>query len=342
VEIVTADGERLYVNSERHRDLFWALRGGGGNFGVVTRLRYCLHHLNTILDGLLALPASPAILGSFIAAADDAPDELSTIAILTRLPPLPFVPSEHHGQLALMVRLAYAGDPGRGQQALAPLRALATPLADAITPMPYEQMYAAEGPGPERVRMATRSMFLDELDEHAAAMIFERMRAQPSPTTAVQIRVLGGAMARSPADATSFAHRERRMMVTFGAGYQDLDQAASYETWVADSLAAMRLAAHGVHVSFLGEEGAARIHEAYPDETYRRLAAIKRRYDPTNPSGSTRPSSRTARRGGERPATNKVRNQGAGGLGGDSEDAARSRHGVRPRSRCHSRGVCRV
>ena len=91
VEIVTADGERLHVDSQRHPDLFWALRGGGGNFGVVTRLHYRLHHLETILGGLLVLPASPAVLGSFIAAADAAPDELSTIAILTRLPPLPFV-----------------------------------------------------------------------------------------------------------------------------------------------------------------------------------------------------------------------------------------------------------
>jgi FAD/FMN-containing dehydrogenase len=282
VEIVTADGTRLQVDSERHPDLFWALRGGGGSFGVVTRLQYRLHELDTILGGLLVLPASHEILGSFISAAEDAPDELSTIAILTRLPPLPFVPSEHHGQLALMVRLVYSGNLEHGQHALAPLRALATPLADAITPMPYQQMYAAEGPGPERVRIATRSMFLDELGERAAATIFERMQAPPSPITAVQIRVLGGAMARVPADATAFAHRERRMMVTFGAGYQDPDQAASHEAWVADSLAAMRPSAHGVHVSFLGEEGTARIREAYPDETYERLVAIKRRYDPTN------------------------------------------------------------
>jgi FAD/FMN-containing dehydrogenase len=282
MDVVTVDGERLQVDSERHPDLFWALRGGGGNFGVVTRLQYRLHELDTILGGLLVLPASPGILGSFVDAAADAPDELSTIAILTRLPPLPFVPSEHHGQLALLVRLVYVGDLDHGQRALAPLRALATPLADAITPMPYQQMYTAEGSGAERVRMATRSMFLDELDERTAATIFERMQAQPSPMTAVQIRVLGGAMARVPADATAFPHRERRMMVTFGAGYQDPDQVASHEAWVADSLASLRPAVHGVHVSFLGDEGAARVREAYPEQTFERLAAIKRRYDPTN------------------------------------------------------------
>ena len=229
VELVTADGERLQVDFERHPDLFWALRGGGGNFGIVTRLQFQLHEIDTILGGALVLPANPGLLGSFIAAADDAPDELSTIAILARLPPLPFVSPEHHGRLALMVRLAYAGDLDHGPRALAPLRALATPLADAVTPMPYRQMYAAEGPGLERIRMATRSMFLDELDERAAATIFDRIQAQPSPMTAVQIRVLGGAMARVSANATAFAHRDRRMMVTFFAGYQHLDQAASHE-----------------------------------------------------------------------------------------------------------------
>ncbi len=282
VELVTADGERLHVDSERHSDLFWALRGGGGNFGVVTRLQYRLHEIDPILGGMLILPASPGMLRSFIAAAHDAPDELSTIATLAPAPPLPFVPAEHHGQPALMVRLVYAGDLDAGQRAIAPLRALATPLADAITPMPYQQMYAGEGPAPARVRMATRTMFVDELDEHAESTMFDRVHVRPSPMSAAQIRVLGGAMARVSADATAFAHRERRLMVTFAAGYQEPAQAPSHEAWVADSLATMRPAAHGVHVSFLGDEGAARVHEAYPGRTYERLAATKRRYDPTN------------------------------------------------------------
>jgi FAD/FMN-containing dehydrogenase len=279
---VTADGERLHVDPERHPDLFWALRGGGGNYGVITRLQYRLHEIDTILGGLLILPARDGILGSFIAAAADAPDELSTIAILAPAPPLPFVPSEHHGQPALIVRLAYAGDLDAGQHAIAPLRALATPLADAIMPMPYQDMYAGAGPDSARIRMATRSMFLDELDEHAESMVFDRVQARPSPMSAVQIRVLGGAMARFPADATAFAHRDRRLMVTFASGYQDPAQAAAHEAWVADSQATLRPVSRGVHVSFLGDEGVARVHEAYPGPTYKRLAAIKRRYDPAN------------------------------------------------------------
>jgi FAD/FMN-containing dehydrogenase len=282
VELVTADGERLRADSERHPDLFWALRGGGGNFGVVTRLEYRLHEIDTVLGGMLVLPASPGIVGAFIAAADDAPDELSTIAILARLPPLPFVTAEHHGQLALMVRVAYAGHLEHGQRALTPLRALATPLADAITPIPYQQLYPAEGPGPSRLRRATRSMFIDRFTEHAESTVFDRVQVGPSAMSAVEIRVLGGAMARVPADATAFSHRQRRLMVTFGSAYQDQAGAASHETWVADSLTAMRPAIRGVHVSFLGDEGTARVHEAYPADTYGRLAAVKRRYDPTN------------------------------------------------------------
>jgi FAD/FMN-containing dehydrogenase len=281
-ELVTADGDRLHIDADRHPDLFWALRGGGGNFGVITRVQYRLHEIDTILGGMLILPASPGMLRSFIAAAGNAPDELSTIAILAPAPPLPFVPRQHHGQPALMVRLAHAGDLDAGRHAIAPLRTLATPLADTITPMPYQQLYAAEGPGPGRVRRATRSMFLDDMDEYAESTIFDLVQVRPSPMSAVEIRVLGGAMARVPADATAFAHRERRLMVTFGVGYQGPAEAASHETWVADSLAAMRPAAHGVHISFLGDEGTARVHEAYPEETYKKLAAIKRRYDPTN------------------------------------------------------------
>jgi FAD/FMN-containing dehydrogenase len=222
MDVVTADGERLQVDSERHPDLFWALRGGGGNFGVVTRLQYRLHELDTILGGLLVLPASPGILGSFVDAAAEAPDELSTIAILTRLPPLPFVPSEHHGQLALLVRLVYVGDLDHGQRALAPLRAVATPLADAITPMPYQQMYAAEGPRAERVRMATRSMFLDELDKRTAATIYERIQAQPSPMTAVQIRVMPHWL-RAFVDVNPVSHvvtAERHLMAGTATGGQ--------------------------------------------------------------------------------------------------------------------------
>ena len=131
-EVVTADGQRLLVDAENHPDLFWAIRGGGGNFGVVTRFKYRLHELPETLGGMLILPATAETVAGFIAAAEAAPDELSTIANVMPCPPMPFVPEEHHGKLVILGMLNYAGDPAAGEKAVAPFRALAEPLADLV------------------------------------------------------------------------------------------------------------------------------------------------------------------------------------------------------------------
>ncbi len=281
VELVTAGGDTLHVDRERHHDLFWALRGGGGNFGVVTRLRYRLHELSTVLGGMLILPCTPEILRAFVAVADAAPGELSTIAHLISAPALPFIPEEHHGRPALMITVVCAGGVEAGERALAPLRELASPLADQIKPMPYPEIYAAP-PAPEPLAMTVRSSFRDDIDEHAAETMCERMRIAPSPMAAIQIRVLGGAMARIPTEATAFAHRRRRLMVTVAVRYRTDEDAAKLHEWVTDSHSALREGPAGAFVSFLGDEGDKRVRDAYPEPTYRRLRAIKRRYDPTN------------------------------------------------------------
>src|SRR4051794_37753582 len=136
-EIVTADGRVRRVDAETEPELFWALRGGGGNFGVVTRLKYRLHPVDTVLGGLLVLPATPEAIAGFAAEAERAPDELSAIANVILAPPLPFVPEEHHGSPVLMAKMVYAGDVEAGQRAVAPLRALAEPVADLLRPMKY-------------------------------------------------------------------------------------------------------------------------------------------------------------------------------------------------------------
>lgn len=282
VEIVTADGALLRADAETHPDLFWAVRGGGGNFGVVTRLQYRLHPVDTVLGGMLILPATPEILRAVVTVADDAPDELTTIAHLSVLPPLPFVPPEHHGQLALIVSVVYAGDIDAGQRAVAPLRALAPPLVDAIKPMPYPQMYDEEGGPPDRPKVVVRSTFLDDVDDRTAKTIVEQVRTAPPPMAMAQVRVLGGAMARVPAEATAFPHRDRRMVVTMGALQMGPGDLALQEAWIDGFLSALRPSASGAFVNFMGVEGDARVREAYPGGTYERLATVKRRYDPTN------------------------------------------------------------
>jgi hypothetical protein len=279
-EVVTANGELLYVDAETHPDLFWAIRGGGGNFGVVTRFRFRLHEVDTIVGGLLLLPATPDVIDSFVAEAEAAPEELSAIANIMPAPPMPFVPAEHHGRLVIMAMLVYAGEVEAGERAIAPFRALATPLADTIGPKPYPQMYEPTGPGPEEE--VARSLFIDSVDSRVAETIVEHLHASSAPVAVAQLRVLGGAMARVPAEATAFAHRRRRIMVALAAVYEHREDETVHEDWVTGFAAALGQGDAGVYANFLGDEGVGRVHEAYPGSTWERLAAIKGRYDPTN------------------------------------------------------------
>jgi FAD/FMN-containing dehydrogenase len=279
-EIVTADGELLYVDSDTHPDLFWAIRGGGGNFGVATRFKFRLHEVDTIVGGMLILPATPEVIASFVAEAEAAPEELSTIANVMVAPPMPFLPAEAHGRLVIMAMLVYAGEVEEGERAIAPFRALATPLADTVGPKPYPQMYEPAEPGPDEE--VARSLFIDTVDSGVAEKIVEHLRASTAPLAVAQIRVLGGAMARVSADATAFTHRERGIMVALGAVYERPEETAMHEEWVGAFAAALREGDGGVYVNFLGDEGEARIREAYPRATFERLAEIKRRYDPVN------------------------------------------------------------
>lgn len=279
-EVVSADGELLHADAETHPDLFWAIRGGGGNFGVATRFKYRLHEVDTIVGGMLILPATPEVIASFVAEAEAAPEELSAIANVMTAPPMPFVPAEMHGELIIMALLVYAGEVDSGERAIAPFRGLAEPVADMVKPMPYPQIYPPEEDGYHPIGSA-RTMFLEAIDGALAQTIVDHLKNSDAQIAAAQIRVLGGAMARIPAEATAFAHRGSRIMVNVAALYERPDQAVVYEPWVTDFAAALRQGGEvGAYVGFLGDEG--RIREAYPGKTLERLVAIKSRYDPTN------------------------------------------------------------
>jgi FAD/FMN-containing dehydrogenase len=279
-EIVTADGELLRVDAENHPDLFWALRGGGGNFGVVTRLKFRLHELRDFVGGMLILPATPEVIAGFVAEVEAAPEELSAIAAVMTAPPLPFIPPEVHGKLVVMGLMAYAGDADAGGRALAPFRALATPLADMVRPMPYAEMFPEEeGFRPTAV---ARTMFLGSVDRKVATTILDRIKQSTAPMSAVQLRVLGGAMARVPADATAFAHRGSRIMANVVAMYQDPEERPQHEEWVLDVMGTLHDGDDGAYAGFLGDEGEERVRAAYPGATWDRLAAVKATYDPDN------------------------------------------------------------
>jgi FAD/FMN-containing dehydrogenase len=280
-EIITADGQFLRLDGDAHPDLFWAIRGGGGNFGVATRFRFRLHEVGTILGGMLILPATPDVIASFIAEADAAPEELTTIASVMPAPPMPFVPPEHHGKLVVMAMLVYAGEVGAGERAVAPFRALAKPVVDLVRPMRYPEVYPPEQ-GAFHPVAVTHTMFVESIGRRTAEAIVDRLQSSTAPMRVVQLRVLGGAMARVPVEATAFAHRASRIMANVAALYGRPEERATHEAWVAGCAAALRQNDRGVYVNFLGDEGEARIRAAYPGATWDRLVAVKTRYDPAN------------------------------------------------------------
>jgi FAD/FMN-containing dehydrogenase len=281
-EVVTADGSLLKVDADNHPDLFWAIRGGGGNFGVVTRFKFRLHELERIVGGMLMLPASPEVVASFVTTAAEAPEELSTVANVMLAPPMPLVPAEYHGKPVLMVLLVYAGPAEAGEVALAPLRGLAEPLADMVKPMRYPELYELFPEAPPPALIKSRNTFVDTLDSVAAKTILDRLPHSTAPMRAAQIRVLGGAAARVPADATAFAHRDRGMMVNVAAMYERPQDTPVHSEWVTSLSEALEQGGPSGYVGFYGHEGEDRVHAAYPGATWDRLVEVKRRYDPAN------------------------------------------------------------
>jgi FAD/FMN-containing dehydrogenase len=280
-DLVTADGELRHVDDRHEPDLYWAIRGGGGNFGVVTRLRLRLHEVPSIVGGMLILPATPETIAGFAAAAESAPEELSTIATVMAAPPMPFLPEAAHGKLIIFGMLVHAGGGEQGERAVAPFRALAEPLADMLKEMPYPEIYLPEEEGFHPIA-SDRTMFLDHVDEAVAETMLERIRASDAMMAAAQFRVLGGAMARVPADATAFAHRTSKIMVNVAALFEHVEDRPKYEEWVADFADLIRQDDQGAYVNFLEDEGEERVRAAYPGSTWDRLREIKRRYDPGN------------------------------------------------------------
>jgi FAD/FMN-containing dehydrogenase len=199
-------------------------------------------------------------------------------------PPMPFLPAEAHGKPVIMALVCWSGELDAGERALAPFRSAASPIADLVKQMPYAGIYSlfgdVEGPGP--VQEVARSFFVDAVDADAGEAILAHLDASTAPMAVAQLRVLGGAMARVPVAATAFAHRERRVMVALGAVYEDAEEGPDHEAWVTDFMEALRDGSPGVYVNFLGDEGDARVREAYPGTTWDRLAEVKRRYDPAN------------------------------------------------------------
>ena len=280
-EMVTADGQLLYVDAENYPDLFWAIRGGGGNFGVAARFKFRLHPLGEIMGGTLILPATPDVIASFIAEADAAPEELSTIVNVMPAPAVSTIPSEFHGKLVVMATMVYAGNVESGKRVIRRFQQLAQPVADLLRPMRYKEMFPPENENFHPTLVA-RTMYLERIDRRVAETICQYLQASDSPMPWAELRVLGGAMARVPVDATAFAHRQNRIIVNIAASYSKLEDKIVHQAWVDNFAGALHQGDFGTYGNFMHEQSDARVRAIYPEPTWRRLAKIKARYDPAN------------------------------------------------------------
>jgi FAD/FMN-containing dehydrogenase len=282
-QVVTAAGEIVTASASENSDLFWAIRGGGGNFGIVTEFTYQLAPVGQILGGELMLPASREVIRGYLDYVASAPDDLTTIANLWHAPPAPYVPQERVGELVLSILVCWTGSIAEGERALAPLRALATPVADAVGPIQYPDIYRFTAFAAEPHAASIRSMFADELSDAALDAALDAMNHASSPFSLIQFRGLGGALARVGNDATAFAHRDKRYFVAIiGIWLDAAEDAATHSAWTESLWRTYRPEGSGVYVNFLENEGAARVRDAYPPATFARLVEIKRRYDPQN------------------------------------------------------------
>jgi FAD/FMN-containing dehydrogenase len=281
-DVVTADGQLLRASAEEHPDLLWALRGGGGNFGVVTAFEYDLHEVGpTVYAGAVFYPGEHAaqILSAYRQACADAPEELSTVVNLTTAPPAPFLPEAVHGRPVVAVLGMWSGPLADGEAATRPFRNLAPAVTDLFGPMPYVAMQTLIDPlYPEGLHNYFRSAFMPDLDERRTSALLDSYAAAPNALTELHVHHLGGAMSRQPAGGSAFATRDQRFILNAVARTPDAGGFAAVANWARE--ATDKVGSGTGYVNFTGEPD--QVASSYPSATYERLVAVKDRYDPGN------------------------------------------------------------
>ena len=284
-DVVTADGELVTASEEQNPELFWGIRGGGGNFGIVTSFEYQMHSIGpTVLAGLVVHPMSKAreLLRFYLDFLARAPRELGTVFALRIAPPAPFLPVEMHGKPMAGIFVCYAGPVEEGERVLRPLRLFGTPVADVISPKLFTTHQAMLDPmQPPGRNYYWKSDDLAVLSDGAIDTIVAHSEAITSPHTIVAMFQLGGAVAGVAEDATAYSHRKAAHALNCNASWTEGDSGPHIQ-WARDFSAAMQPYSEGVYVNFLGDEGADRIKAAYDPQKYERLVVLKNQYDPTN------------------------------------------------------------
>jgi FAD/FMN-containing dehydrogenase len=288
VDLVTAEGDVLTASEDENPDLFWGVRGGGGNFGIATSFEYRLHLVGPIvLAGPIfhALEDAPEVLRFYREFVAAAPDELTTIFELEMAPPLPFLPEDVHGKPIVMIGACYAGAAEDGIEVVRTLKEFGNPIADKLEPKPYTALQSMFDPFvPHGWHRYWKSVELPPLTDAAIDTLVEHASAQTSPKSYCIVFQLGGALARVGEDETAFSQRDAAHNVNINAVWTEDDSDGDrHVAWARDYFSALQPhAGEHVYVNFLGDEGADRVRQAYGERQYERLAALKRAYDPTN------------------------------------------------------------
>jgi len=285
-EVVTAAGQVVRASAKEHPDLFWALRGGSGNFGVVSRFEFRLHPVGpNVLTGLIAFPMAEAksILRKYDDFTAQAPDDLTVWAVLRLAPPLPFLPAEFHGKPILVLALFYAGDPAKGEALIAPLRKLGTVLGEHVGVQPYAAWQQTFDPllAPG-ARNYWKSHNFTTLKDGLFEVVVDALGKLPSPECEIFFGGIGGATTRPAADSAAYAHRDARYVMNVHGRWQNAADDARCIAWARDFFrASAPFASAGVYVNFLTADEADRVGNAY-GPNYDRLTKVKRQYDPDN------------------------------------------------------------
>jgi hypothetical protein len=286
VDLVTAEGEPMRVDAETEPELFWGLRGGGGNFGIATAFTYRLHQVGPIVLGgpvFWPLEDAPKVLGFLRGYAPEAPDELGFTLAMVLAPPAPFIPAEQYGRPVLGLVLVWSGDPAEGQRAVAPLLEVARPVAELVRPVPYLAIQSMlDGGAPHGRHYYWRSHRLHDLSGEVVEVFTDQLASITSPFSQINGWAMGGAVSRVDPEATAVGEREVGFDISFAAAWLPSDPEPDRHTaWVHAGWEALRPHSTGVYANFISDEGAAGVESAY-GQRLKRLTALKDRWDPTN------------------------------------------------------------
>jgi FAD/FMN-containing dehydrogenase len=274
-EVVTADGQLVRASAEENADLYWGLRGGGGNFGVVTAFEFALHPVSTVVGGIVAhpLPRAREVLQFYRHFIATAPDELTTIVIFGTAP---------EGHQIIGLAACYAGPVEQGEEVMRPLKEFGPPVMDMMSPLPYTALQQANDPtAPAGLQNYWKAAFLQDLSDEAIDAMIEYATNATSPLSMIHLHHLGGAMNRVAADATAFGHRDSGFVVNILGVWPAPGDNEKHIDWARGLFAALQPYAHGAYINFLGDEGQERVRSAY-GPNYEHLVALKNKYDPTN------------------------------------------------------------